>query len=320
MKKKKKIELEKTIWNFIDKHIYLIYFLLITVVAIVIRSLLIKYPSGDYDMFLKPWFNQLKSFGGLPGLGQDIGNYTPIYMTILSLLTYLKIDSLVSIKIISIIFDFVGAVFACKITYELLKNKEYRGKIALVIYGLYLILPTVLLNSAYWSQSDGIYTAFVLISIYYLIKNKFIKAIIFFAIAFAFKLQAIFVFPLYVLMYFNNRKLKFRYFLLIPVVIFVLSLPKALYSGNFLCGFDVYFNQAGSYSQYLTLNLPNIYSIFLLGSNNVNPNLIYSPLKEMNTIGVLVTLAIFVTIAFLVYKKKIKFDNDAIIDFALWSI
>lgn len=317
MKKKEKLNIEKKIWDFVDNNTYLIYFVIITILALVIRVLLFKYKSGDYDMFLKPWFDELKLYGGLPGLAYNIGNYTPIYMTILALLTYLPISSVTSIKIVSLIFDFVGASFAYKMVKELLKNKEYREKIALIIYGLYLLLPTVFLNSAYWAQSDSIYTAFVLISIYYLIKNNFIKGIIFFSIAFAFKFQTIFIFPLYVLMYFNDRKIKFRYFLIIPLTVFILSLPKVIYTGNLLCGFEVYFNQSNTYSQYLTLNFPNIYSIYF---NNGNSNLINTPLKEMGTIGIIGTLMIFVTIALLVYKKKIRFNNETIIDFALWSI
>lgn len=320
MKKTKKIDIENKIWNFIDNNTNFVYFVIITILSIVIRCLLIKYPSGDYDMFLKPWFNDLKTYGGLGGLAYNIGNYTPIYMTILSLLTYLRLDSLTSIKIVSIIFDYIGAIFAFKIVKELLKDKEYKNKIALVIYTLYLLLPTVFLNSAYWSQSDGIYTAFILISIYYLIKNSFIKGIVFFSIALAFKFQAIFIFPLFVLMYFNNRKIKFRYFLIIPLVIFIFSLPKVIATGNLLSGFEVYVNQSGTYSQYLTLNLPNVYSIYLKGYDTSNPNLINTPFKEMVTIGIIVTLMIFIIIALLVYKKKIKFDKKAIIDFSLWSI
>ena len=320
MKKEKKLSFEDKVWNYIDKNTGFIYFALITVLAIVIRVLLIKYNSGDYDMFLKPWFNDLKLYGGLPGLAQNIGNYTPIYMTILAILTYLPVDSLISIKIVSIIFDFIGALYAYKIVKELLKDKKYNSKVALVIYGLYLILPTVFLNSAYWSQSDGIYTAFIIISLYYLIKNDFIKGIIFFSVALSFKFQAIFIFPLYVLMYFNNRKFKFRYFLIIPLTIFIFSLPKVIATGNLFSGFEVYINQSGTYKEYLTLNLPNAYSIYSKGFDSSNPNLINAPIKDMGTIGIIFTFTIFITIAFLVYKKKIKFDKKTIIDFALWSI
>ena len=65
MKKEKKLNIEDKIWNFVDNNTYFIYFVIITLLSIVIRYLLIEYPSGDYDMFLKPWFNDLKTYGGL---------------------------------------------------------------------------------------------------------------------------------------------------------------------------------------------------------------------------------------------------------------
>ena len=317
---KKKLNIENKIWKFIDKHPYSLYFFLVTLFSLIVRIVLIKYPSGDYDMFLKPWFNELKINGGILALRMNIGYYTPIYMTILSLRTYLPVDSLVSIKVISLAFDYLGGIYLIKIILELLKNKKYNKKIAFIIYSIYLFLPTVILNAAYWAQSDSIYTCFVLISIYYLIKKDFIKGIIFWSIALSFKFQAIFIFPLFVLLYISDRKIKFKYFLIIPLVIFILSLPKAIASHDLLTGFKIYFNQAGTYDNYLTLNLPNAYSIYLKGYDSNNPNLINSPLKEMSTIGIVSTLTIFMIIAFFVYEKKIKFDKKMIIDFGLWSI
>lgn len=314
MNKKKK---DNVIWDFVDKHHNFVFFAIITILAIIARILLLKYPSGDYTLFLGPWFNALKLNGGILGLSQSIGNYTPIYMTILSLLTYLPIDSLISIKIVSIIFEFVGAIAIMDIVKELLSDKKYKDKVSLLIYGLYLFLPTVLLNSAYWAQSDSIYTAFVLLSILYLIKKKYKLSIIFFGIAISFKLQAIFIFPLYVLMYIAERKIKFRYFLYIPLIIFIFSIPKVILSHDLLAGFRVYFDQAGTYSQYITLNFPNIYGIFFQGNGS---NLINTPFKELGTIGIIGTFIILVALAYLVYTKKTKFDKNAIIEFGLLSI
>ena len=124
----KKEQNKNVIWDFIDNNTNLIFFIIITLLAIVVRIILVKYRFGDYEMFLEPWFNELKIYGGLPGLAHDIGNYMPSYMTILALLTYLPINSLVSIKVVSIIFDFIGAIMVYKITKELLKDKKYKDK------------------------------------------------------------------------------------------------------------------------------------------------------------------------------------------------
>ena len=313
----KKKQNENSFWDFIDKYHNWIYFGLITILAIIARSIVLKYNSGDYDLFLEPWFHQLKLYGGLGGLAYNIGNYTPAYMTILAILTYFPVDPLISIKIVSIIFDFVGALAIKKIAEELLQNKKYKEKVSLLLYTICLFLPTVFLNSAYWAQSDSIYTAFVLLSILYLIRKNYKIAILFFGIAISFKLQAIFIFPLYVLMYISERKIKLKYFLIIPFVIFVLSLPKVIYSQDLLAGFKVYINQAGTYSQYITLNFPNIYGIFWGGGSS---NLIDTPFKELSTVGIIVTFVILISIAYFVYIKKIKFDKNAIIEFGLLSI
>lgn len=318
---KKKGNVKNIIWDFIDNHTGFVYFVILTLLALIVRIVLIKYNSGDYDMFLRPWFDELKNFGGLSGLAHDVGNYTPAYMTILAILTYLPVSSLVSIKIVSIIFDFIGAIAVYKIVKELLSEKKYKDNVALLFYGLCLFLPTVLLNSAYWAQSDSIYTAFVLVSLLYLVKKNFKKAIIFWGIAISFKFQAIFIFPLYVLMYIaDHDNIKFRYILYVPLIIFLFSIPKVLYSGDILAGFRVYLNQAGTYTQYITLNFPNIYSIFLGGYDSSNPNLINTPFKELSTIGIIATFVILVSLAYFVYTRKVKFDKKAIIDFGLLSI
>ncbi len=318
MSKKKKCDIEGKVWKFIDNHTYLMFFIIITILALAVRYMLLKYPSGDYDMFLKPWFEELKAYGGLQALARDVGNYSPIYMTILAILTYFPVDSVISIKIVSIIFELIGGFFLIKIVRELFKDKKNKELIAVIAYGVYLFLPTVFLNSAYWAQSDAIYTSFVLISLYYLLKKNFLKGLIFWSIAFAFKFQAIFIFPLYILMYFTDRDIKFRYILTVPITVFLLSLPKVIFTGDFLFGFKFYVNQFGTYDNYLTLNLPNIYSIYF--KNEGYSNLIETPLKELGTIGLLFTIALFVIIALVVMKKKIKFEKETIIDFALWSI
>ena len=46
----------------------------------------------------------------------------------------------------------------------------------LIFYGIVLMLPTVILNSSCWGQSDAIYAAFILFSIAFLLEEKYVKA------------------------------------------------------------------------------------------------------------------------------------------------
>jgi len=47
-------------WKFIDKNLILIFFIIITIFSVVIRSYFMDYESGDYTIFLEGWFNELK--------------------------------------------------------------------------------------------------------------------------------------------------------------------------------------------------------------------------------------------------------------------
>lgn len=310
-------ELREKIWHLIEKHQYVIFIVIITLLSLVIRINLFSYESGDYQMFLSPWFEELKENGGLKALNIEIGNYNAPYMTIMALLTYLPISPLISIKIVSVIFDYVCAIMVAKIALYLLKDSENKKRIALVLYSATVFLPTVFLNSACWAQSDSIYTAFILISLLYLMKKKFGRAFIFLGIAFSFKLQFIFILPLYILLYISERKFSVLNFLWIIVVGVIMCIPSLIFGNSLWNCIKVYIGQTGTYSDYITLNFPNFYGIFWGIDNN---HLILTPSDLLNTIGIVFTIAIFVVLAFLVLERKIKFTPRAIIEFGIWSV
>lgn len=311
-----KIDFNK-LWSFINKHIYFIIFFTMTILSLIIRLSLIEYTSGDYTNFLKPWFDNLVENGGIYGIANDISNYNAPYITIMALLTYIPISSLSSIKLVSIVFDYICAYAVYEIVFFIFDKNKKKELLALLAYIATIILPTVFLNSAFWSQCDSIYTAFVLWSIFYLMKKKYLKSFIFLGIAFSFKLQAIFILPLYVLIYLSNREFSIFNFLLIPIMNIVMGIPSMIFGKSFIDLFKVYIEQTDTYSEFITLNIPNFYSIFF---NSYNSNLINTPHESFIKIGVVFTLSLFVIIAFLVYLKKIRFDAQAIIEFGLWSV
>ena len=199
-------------------------FLLLSAFALYARFSMFPFLSGDYTQFLSPWYDMLKEAGGLAGIGLSIGDYTPSYIYLLSLLTYLPFGSLVSIKLLSCIFDFLLAVFVMLVVI----NRQGSKTFGLAAYGITLFLPTVLFNSAYWAQCDAIFVSFLIICIYYLLKDRPFAAMLCFSVSFCLKLQAIFLLPLLLLL-FLKRKIKFRYFFLIPGVYLLSILPAFLF-------------------------------------------------------------------------------------------
>ena len=114
-----------------------ILLLAVTAVAFLARFGLFSHVSGDYTSFLSNWFDTLKNAGGLAGIGMNIGDYTPPYLYILALLTYLPVEALISIKLVSCIFDFLLALYAAKTVFHLTQS---RAK-TLLAYTRMLISP-----------------------------------------------------------------------------------------------------------------------------------------------------------------------------------
>ena len=204
------------------------------------------------------------------------------------------------------------------IIYELLKNNKNKHLYALLTYSIIVVLPTVVLNSAAWAQCDSIYTAFVLISLLCILKEKYFKAFIFLGISFAFKLQSIFILPVYIFIYLSNRKFPIYYFLIIPIVNIVMCLPAIILGRSIISCLDIYINQTGNYIGYASMNFPNFYALLIdtIGESN----LIASPDIAFSNFGTLFTFSILAITAIYILYKEVKIDNKLLIELSLWSV
>ncbi|MBQ3274919.1 hypothetical protein IJH46_00660 [Candidatus Saccharibacteria bacterium] len=295
---------------------------LICVVAIAARALLVGPTSlgGDLELFLQPWSEELRANGGLPGLSDYPGNYNAPYMTILALLTYLPIEPGVSIRIVSFLFDFLLAGAAVLLAKELLRGKEIEDKkrtgICLMVFSLTLLLPTVLLNSGAWCQCDSIYTAFGILAIVALCRERYMAAVVLAGTAFAFKLQAVFLLPAFGIIWLmklgekRGRKFSLLNFLLFPLPDFILSLPAIMNGMPVKRLFTVYLEQTTYYSERLTLNFPNVYTFLPEG---VDTGL-------LSKVGILVALFALGGIAILCLKNWKEVTAKRIVELSIMTL
>lgn len=312
------MEKSEDTWKFIEKNSKTIFFIIISIMAFYLRTLLIHNVTSDFKYCINEWFNDLKLNGGLLGLKLDIGNYNVPYLFILALLTYLPINNLVSVKMVSIIFDFICAITIKKIAEILLEDNKNKEFISLLIYAVVLFLPTVILNSAYWGQADSIYTAFILISLKYVLEKKYFKAFIFLGIAFSFKLQFIFILPLYIILYISERKFSISYFGIILWIYAIMLLPAVIFGRSLISCVNIYVSQLTEYDEYISMNFPGVWNLFLpIGTEG---NLVFSPNNDVSKIGILITIFIYSIFAYTIFYKKIKLDKQKIIEIALWSV
>lgn len=297
---------EKKIIEFFQKHYLAVGAILISLFALLIRYCMLDFESGDYVIFLSPWYDYLKSNGGFKALANYPGDYNVPYMTIMALLTYLPIPKLYAIKLVSIIFDFAIAVSSAFLVKQIVKKNK--KEIALITYSIVLFLPTVLMNSALWGQCDSIYATFIILSLLFLLKEKYIPSFIMLGLAFSFKLQFIFILPLYVIIYVCQKKYSILNFLIIPLIDIILSIPAMIAGKPFKECLMVYLNQTGTYKDSLTLNFFNIYNIL-----NGTPEIFYK-------VGELLVLVVcLITLIYCLYKN-VKWNNEKIITLGLWFL
>ncbi len=225
--------------DFVIKNYSKIFLITVTLFALLIRIYFVPWISGDYSNDLQHWFKVFTD-NGTSGFKYifDIANYPSLYLIIMALTSYLpefsiesyqNLSTIFYVKLPSIIIDFVTAFFVYKFVYEYTKKKY----ISYIAYTIFLFLPTVIFNGALWAQIDAIYTSFIIISLFYLYKDKYLKSFLFYGVSFAFKTQAILIFPLFILLYFNKR-FSFKYFLLIPFPHIIASFIAFLFGANFL--------------------------------------------------------------------------------------
>lgn len=176
------------------------------------------------------WFNQIKENGGIFALKENIGDYNISYLFILALLTYIPVNSLISIKFFSIIFDFALAILATNLVKKYRKIEKFKE---IICYAIFLFLPTVWLNSAVWAQCDAVYTSFILLSFIFLFNKKYKLSFLFLGIAFAFKLQTIFVLPIFIIVWIMRREFPLYYFLIVPIICVISCLPAVMVRKRF---------------------------------------------------------------------------------------
>jgi Gpi18-like mannosyltransferase len=198
-------------------------------IAILLRVSLYGIVTSDYTVFLSQWYDFIQTHGGFAALKYNFSNYNPPYLYLLAIATYIPIAKIVAIKTISVIFDGVLALFA----YLILGIKFRRPYVAIIGALVILFAPTITINSAAWGQSDAIYTAFCLGSLYYLLKDRPVWACIFFGLAISFKLQAIFFLPVLIIVLLK-RKSGIQFLLLIPAIFLLMLVPA------FIAGRDVW--------------------------------------------------------------------------------
>jgi Gpi18-like mannosyltransferase len=301
-----KLKIPKLNYKFsliLEKNEDWLFLLIGLALALALRLLLRGYVSGDAVTGSLPWYDYIESHQGIEALKHNFSGYPPLYLYMLVASYYinqfLNLSHLAAIKSISIVFDFFAAFWFGKIV-----QLKYPGKTVSFCAALaFLFLPTVFMNGPMWGQIDGIFTSFLLASMYYLLKQRDMMAMVAFGLGLSIKFQAIFLAP-FLLVLFLLRKLSFRSLLLAPAVVLITLVPSWIIGRPLDQLLMIYVNQVGSFDA-LTLDAPTFYALI---DNSVN--------YLFNLGGVIIAAAIVMIAVFTVYKMRPFLKPDLLVGLA----
>ncbi|MBQ6570024.1 MAG: hypothetical protein IJL87_07190 [Clostridia bacterium] len=273
--------------------------------ALLMRFALFDYISDDFGLAISSWIEQISRAPGLSGWAMNIGDYNPPYLYVLTVIAKLPVVPLYATKFFSICADFAIAYYIMRLCATAKKSLNTQ----VLIFTLALFVPTFLLNSSYWAQCDGIYAAAALAFVYYGVTGRSKTAVALSAVAFAFKLQSIFVLPLLAVFLFT-KKIKFSHIFIFPAVFAALLMPVILAGRGVGDTLSIYLNQASAYAT-LSIFLPNIYQFFY--SYQVADDGIHFRVAELieykwfSTVGIMLAgTGVVILLYFLwIYRKKI---------------
>ncbi len=249
--------------------------------------------TGDYTVAYKIWFGILQTHPGLSAFSRPFSDYAPLYLYLLKLLTLLPVDSLYSIKALSFLGNIAIAALAALIARDL-SGRWSRGQIFLV-FSLFLCIPTLAVNTSLWGQTDALYAAPVVASFYFILRDRPFLASALFGVAISIKLQSIFFLPVLV-GYLLRKKETAAYMLLPPIIFFLTVLPMA-FEGGVLHWLFIYAKQAGEFSK-LSIYAPSIFAFV----NNLS---LSGPQQDaLFWVGIVLAAACGIGIAYLVQRTS----------------
>lgn len=270
---------------------------IIIAIFIIINIIFRNVIGEDYFIYLSKWIDQIIDFGRINSLSVQIGNYTPPYIYFLIIGTYITTNYIFWIKFISTIFT-IGIVI---ISYFIIK--EFKTDIKLSNALSILLIPSVFINSGIIGQCDSIYTFFVLMFVLLILKNKKRSALFFFGVALAFKLQAIFIAPvfLYLLL---KKKIRVVDIIYIPLGFVVTMLPSIIYGRSIFDIIRIELLQSGAYSKFVK-SAPNIYSLLHLNYKEID-------ILAKSILSILtVVLSIYIVLK---NTKKVEYASNTFIE------
>ena len=290
-----------------DQRTFIIAIAVLCAFGMFLRWRGIWYVGVDYELCFEPWYMQLKNAGSLKALADWKQDYNIFYATILYLLTLTSIEPIIGIKMVPIIFDYLEAFLLMKVAISISNEAEYSRFYGMIAFALVMCNPLSIIDGAYLAQSDGIWSCLALFGFWYIYQDKPVKGMWMLGFALSMKLQAIFIMPIVLVIYFYRKKFTILHLLWIPVAIQALCIPALIGGGSFDIAYRAFFNWVGEYP-FMYYYYPNIWTYFQ-----------EAPYYVFGKVAIVFAFVVLLMFAVLFVQSSRKHDLQDCLEYVAWT-
>jgi Gpi18-like mannosyltransferase len=213
-------------------------------------ALLLPLEAPDFAVYYYPWLEHIQARGPISAFREPFANYSPPYLYLLAALSVLPVPYMFTIKFLALLALAWLAYAVQRLCVAMNASQPWAAAIFV------LCLPTAIFNGPGLGQSDGFWIAPSLLALAAAAERRIVWMAAWAGVAFAFKPQALLLFPLFALAALEQKEWRAP---LVPPVIYVLAItPAAIVGWPLNDLLLVYSRQAAS--DFLG-NAPNIWAI-----------------------------------------------------------
>lgn len=254
---------ERSLQGWIRRNVLALGYIAVALIGLLIRYSFQPLVVADVEFMNSSWYNAIKA-GGLGGIADPAlqFTYSPFHIYFWWMFAKLlpNAGTVTVLKATSTMMELclVGACYSlCR---DMLKGAQNALR-RFAAFALLCLNPIFVLNGAGWGQTDASFAALCVLAVLLYLRNEPAWAMVMMGLSLAWKLQAILLLPLFIILYFcGQRRFSLLWFLLVPAILVASGLPMALVGQSPLFAVDIYLGQADLYSK-LTYNYPNLFAI-----------------------------------------------------------
>ena len=242
--------------------------------------------------------------------------YSPLhlYVWMLAAALFGSLDTHMVLKGVSLLFELGLITASCGLIGTLMPKKEQKFQRFLGFAALWLS-PVLIWNVSGWGQTDALFAVFAVLAVWMLLKDKPVWGLVWLGVSLAFKLQAIFLLPLFMMAYFCGRKrFSVLWFLLVPGILVVSGFPMVLVGESPLFAVNIYLGQTDLYSK-ITYNYPNLYAI-MGDALNVDQMI----LGMHSRVGLVLCVAAIGSVAVYMMARRKQLSNSTLVLLGAWCV